>query len=79
MVWVCGRCGYEVPEDEISRYTLSEEELLKFANEIQDEGRKRLLAMGAWRCPGCGRVIRPMMIDEVLKVMLEERRRYRKW
>jgi len=66
MVWVCGRCGYEVPEGEIQRYTLSEKELLEHVKGMDEENRMRFLAMGAWRCPGCGRIIRPMMIDEVL-------------
>lgn len=76
MVWVCGRCGYDVPEGEIKRYTLSEDELLEHVKKLDDpENRLRFLAMGAWRCPRCGRVIRPMTIDEALKVLKSEKRR----
>ena len=75
MVYVCGRCGYEVPEGEIQRYTLTEEELLEHLKNVEDEeNRTRFLAMGAWRCPGCGRVIRPMMIDEALKLLKKGQR-----
>jgi len=69
MVWVCGRCGYEVPEGEIGRYVLSEEELLEHAKNLNEEDRIRLLTMGAWRCPNCGRVLRPLMRDEAFIIL----------
>jgi len=73
MVFICGHCGYEVEEDKIKEYTLSEKEILKHAETIQNnESRKRFLAMGAWRCPGCGRTIRPLMINEALNLLREE-------